>query len=437
MAASHIQKIQNVKALMIQITRKEACCGCEACVQICPKACISLKEDEEGFWYPHVDVSKCVDCKLCEQVCPVLHQEEPTRPLHIYAAKNKNEEIRLNSSSGGIFTLLAEDVLRRGGVVFGARFNQEWNVVHAYVQREEELADFRGSKYVQSRIGDAYRSAESFLKAGREVMFVGAPCQIRGLKLYLRKDYPNLLAVDFVCHGVPSPKMWRTYLNEIIAHQGDGKNSVLSHPVKFRRVERINFRSKSKGWKKYSFALTLSEATAEGEKNTVLLSSVNYENAYMKAFLDDLCLRPSCYHCPCKRFKSRSDLTLGDYWWIGNVDVSFDDDKGCSIVYANSDKGDMLLRKTEAEMFHTDSERDIKEAYLFEGAVSYSARKNKNRAAFFEGLGHTSFEELAESLRRKKTKREWTVDWLKAGLKKAGVFRMVKGIYKSMKYYGR
>ena len=118
MAASHIQKIQNVKALMIQITRKEACCGCEACVQICPKACISLKEDEEGFWYPHVDVSKCVDCRLCEQVCPVLHQEEPARPLHIYAAKNKNEEIRLDSSSGGIFTLLAEDVLRRGGVVF-------------------------------------------------------------------------------------------------------------------------------------------------------------------------------------------------------------------------------------------------------------------------------------------------------------------------------
>ena len=206
---------------MIEIKDKKDCCGCSACVQRCPKQCITLKEDNEGFLYPIVDKKTCIDCGLCEKVCPILHQGEPQKPLKVYAAKNLNEEIRRQSSSGGIFTLLAEQVIQEGGVVFGARFDENWEVKHDYTETIEGLAVFRGSKYVQSRIEDNYKKAEEFLKQGRKVLFSGTPCQIAGLKRFLRKEYEELLTVDFVCHGVPSPGVWRKYLKETVARMCD------------------------------------------------------------------------------------------------------------------------------------------------------------------------------------------------------------------------
>ena len=238
---------------MIHIEEKSKCCGCNACVQRCPKHCIAMREDEEGFLYPIIDESSCINCGLCEKVCPVLNQGEERKPLKVYAAKNRNEEIRMQSSSGGIFTLLAEQIIQEGGVVFGARFDENWDVIHDYTETIDGLASFRGSKYVQSRVGETYKQAESFLKQGRKVMFAGTPCQISGLKLFLCKDYENLLTVDFICHGVPSPGVWRKYLEELIARQGGGKNSVLSHPNEL--ITHIEFRNKRLGWKKYSFAL--------------------------------------------------------------------------------------------------------------------------------------------------------------------------------------
>ena len=213
---------------MIQILDKSQCCGCTACVSICPKQCITMREDEEGFLYPVVDSSHCIDCNLCKKVCPELYPKEMREPLHVYAAKHKNEQVRLASSSGGIFTLLAEKIIDEGGVVFGVRFNNNWDVVHDYTETMEGLAVFRGSKYVQSYMGDCYLKAKSFLEQGRKVMFTGTPCQIAGLKNFLRKDYDNLLTVDVVCHGVPSPKVWQVYLDEI-ARKG-GKNTVLLSP---------------------------------------------------------------------------------------------------------------------------------------------------------------------------------------------------------------
>lgn len=328
---------------MIDIRQKKDCCGCESCVQVCPKRCITLEEDKEGFLYPHADASLCVDCGLCEKVCPVINQGPICEPIGVYAAINPDEEIRRQSSSGGIFTLLAESIIVEGGVVFGARFDEHWNVIHDYTETKEGLEAFRGSKYVQSRIENAYRQAEQFLKAGRKVMFTGTPCQVKGLRLYLRKEYDNLLAVDFVCHGVPSPKVWRKYLDEEVAHQCD-KNSVSSHPIpsfseRDALVKGISFRNKASGWKKFSFVLTLSKASAAGEKNTVSSSSIFYDNAYMQAFLANLSLRPSCYNCPAKAGKSDSDITIGDFWGIENVAPSMDDDKGTSLVMLNTQKG--------------------------------------------------------------------------------------------------
>lgn len=313
---------------MIKIIDKEQCCGCSACLHICPKNSITFKEDKEGFLYPHVNMETCIDCGLCEKVCPVLNQNEERIPEKVYAAKHEDDEIRMKSSSGGIFTLLAEHVIDEGGVVFGARFNEKWEVIHDYTETKEGLAPFRGSKYVQSYIGNSYKIAESFLKNGRKVMFTGTPCQIAGLKKFLRKEYDNLLTVDFVCHGVPSPMIWQKYLEEEIADQ-DG--AVLTG---------VNFRDKSIGWKDFSFVLNFSKK--EGTiKHNYALSSVFTENIYMKAFLSNLSLRPSCYACPAKAGKSGADITIGDFWGIENVMSVFDDGEGISVVflYTLSDKG--------------------------------------------------------------------------------------------------
>ena len=182
---------------MIDITDKAKCCGCGACVQICPKQCISFISDKESFDYPVVDVSRCIGCDMCERVCPELNISLPSRPQATYAAINRNETVRRESSSGGVFTLLAESVVARGGVVFGARFDSDWTVRHDKAETSEELAAFRGSKYLQSCIGETFREAKSNLSDGRVVLFSGTPCQIAGLKGYLNKEYANLLTVDF------------------------------------------------------------------------------------------------------------------------------------------------------------------------------------------------------------------------------------------------
>ena len=376
---------------MIQITDKSHCCGCTACVSICPKQCIAMREDEEGFLYPVVDDFLCIDCGLCEKVCPVLHTDKEREPLEVYAARNKDEQIRQASSSGGIFTLLAEKVIEEGGIVWGATFNAEWEVVHDYTENKEGLAAFRGSKYVQSRIGDCYKQIKSFLKAGRKVMFTGTPCQVAGLKHYLGTEYDNLLTVDVVCHGVPSPKVWRLYLNGLLARQGNGKNSVLPHPTKKERsIESIEFRSKSTGWKKYSFALTLSVSDGHGVKNTVLLSSLFDENPFMDAFLSNLSLRPSCYACPVKEGKSGSDITIADFWGIEQVLPEYDDDKGTSLVLAFSEKGKQALACLEYD----------------KSEVSYKAALQKN-ISMLESVKIPVYRELFfRQLNRKKNFQE-------------------------------
>ena len=364
---------------MIQIKDKSACCGCAACVQRCPKQCISLKEDKEGFLYPIVDKNTCIDCGLCEKVCPIINPNEPREPLKVYAAKHKDDEIRMKSSSGGIFTLLAEQIIDEGGVVFGARFDEYWEVMHDYTETKEGLAVFRGSKYVQSRIGNTYQQAENFLKQGRKVMFTGTPCQIAGLKRFLRKEYENLLAVDFVCHGVPSPKVWRMYLDETLARQGIEKNTVFSHAMLRQKfIRSIDFRSKSTGWKKFSFALTLNKATVDGEENSVLLSSVFEENSFMRSFLSDFILRPACYRCVCKTGKSSADITLGDFWGIEYVLPKWDDNKGICLVLLY--KVNQLSSDNEAyELRETSYQDAIKKNIAFYSSV----QEPINRSFYF------------------------------------------------------
>lgn len=359
---------------MINIKNKQDCCGCSACSQRCPKQCISMQMDDEGFLYPQVDSSKCIDCHLCEKVCPVINQGEARTPLNVYAAKNSDKKVRYQSSSGGIFTLLAEQTIKDGGVVFGACWDNEWNVKHDYVDNISDLQKFRSSKYLQSVIGDSYLRAEQFLKTGCKVMFTGTPCQIAGLKHFLRKDYNNLLAVDVICHSVPSPGVWQQYLNE----------KLQSLEWKKSEIRRISFREKKTGWRGYSFVIE--------NENGAMLSELGSRNSFMRGFFADLYTRPSCQACPSKLLKSGSDITLGDCWGIEYFAPNIDDELGVSAVIVNTKKGDAAIKGlTNLYQIQYDDFSKRNPALIRSSVMS------KNKGIFFKE-DSKSFEEKIKTL---------------------------------------
>lgn len=374
---------------MIDIKDKKDCCGCSACVSVCVKHCSTMQTDEEGFLYPMVDQGACIDCGLCDKVCPVINQGAPVETQAAHIAINRNEETRLASSSGGIFTLLAEAIIRDGGVVFGARFDEDWSVIHSWTDTIEGLAAFRGSKYVQSRIGATYCEAKDFLKQGRKVLFSGTPCQIVGLKRYLRKEYDNLLTVDFICHGVPSPGVWQRYLGELCselrAKRGNGRNSVLLSMDELPVITGISFRDKTNGWKKFGFQVRY--AASKTASNSVSKSAIKEniflqpfsENSFMRGFLADVYLRPSCYACPAKSGKSSSDITIADAWGIHQFAQERDDDKGACYILENTDKGSRMLRQLQFDSFPV----DIENIKRYNPSYCTSSRPHPKRHKFF------------------------------------------------------
>lgn len=316
---------------MIDITDKRKCCGCHACANICPKHCIEMVYDDEGFLYPKIDKDKCINCGLCEKICPILKKEklqkkdiEKKIPL-AYAMKNKNLEVRMKSSSGGIFSLIAEYVLNQNGVVFGAGFDKNFKVVHTKIDKVEDIEKLRISKYVQSEIGDTYRQAKELLNEGRIVLFTGTPCQIGGLLSFLGKDYPNLYTQDLICHGVPSPKVWEKY----VEYREKEANS---------KIEKVIFRKKVDSWKRYSFSFMF-------KNKTEYLRTPYYKDPMMKMFLLNKCLRPSCHKCAFKEINRFCDITLADFWGINGVKPEMNDDKGTSLVLIHSEKGKKLFEE--------------------------------------------------------------------------------------------
>ena len=376
---------------MINIVNKTDCCGCNACAQRCPKQCIIMKADDEGFLYPIVDKETCIECGLCEKVCPVMNQAKPQQPLKVYAAYNKNEDVRIQSSSGGIFTLLAEETIKKGGVVFGVKFNKYWMPEFDYTENVKGIAQFRGSKYVQAIVGNAYKRAEEILKAGRDVLFCGTPCQIAGLKKFLRKEYDNLLTVDIICHGVPSPKVWNMYLKEICCSlykdlPVEKKQTVLTMGETYKScIEAISFRSKITGWKKYSFLIKLYFPNSNG-KNSVLFTEKYFKNSFMRAFLHDIITRPSCYACPTKQGKSHSDITIADFWGLNRVDPAFDDDRGCGAILINTANGETVYPLVQTIY----KEKTIKDVIACNSAYHKSCKPHCNRTKFFKELEETT-----------------------------------------------
>lgn len=345
---------------MIEIRTKEDCCGCYACYNICPKECITMETDNEGFWYPNIDKDKCINCNLCKKVCPIINK--PNSFLYekkSYAVFNKNEKIRLESSSGGIFSLLAEYVINNYGSVYGAVFDEDFNVKHIKITSLQDIELLRGSKYVQSRINDIFKSIKFDLKNNKMVLFTGTPCQVAGLQSFLQKKYNNLILIDIVCHGVPSPLVWQQYIDEL---KQNYKQDIKS----------IYFRDKSTGWKTYSVKFLFDK---DEYKN------IGFKDIYMKGFLNDIYLRPSCYNCNFKGIERVSDITVADFWGIENILPKMDDDKGTSLVVIHSEKGKQLFDKLSETMII--NEVDLNEAIKYNPSMIKSVKYNEKRKDFF------------------------------------------------------
>lgn len=359
---------------MIVLKDKQQCCGCSACAQVCPKKCIAMQPDEEGFLYPQIDQAACIECGLCDKVCPMLQSpaEDTSSQPKAYAAYNKDEATRLESSSGGVFTLLALQTLKNGGAVFGAALSADCKSVHhTMVSSEADLAKLRGSKYLQSEIGACYEQAQTFLRQGKPVLFSGTPCEIEGLKTFLRQDYENLTCVDLICHGSPSPKLWEKYVEYRAAQK--------KHTIKS-----VTFRDKRNSWKNYEVCMNLTEG-AEYRKPF-------YDETFMQMFLQDLCLRPSCYSCPFKKKNRVSDITLADFWGSGRVCPDMDDDKGLSLVIVHSVKGGKLLEEIKGKMKLR--EVPLEDALRGNPSMTHSCNKPAKRDEFMRNMEKTSIPEL-------------------------------------------
>ena len=317
---------------------------------------------------------------LCKKVCPILKSEkENKKEIITYACYNKNLKDRINSSSGGIFVLLAKQIIKKNGVVFGATFDNEFNVKHSYIETEKDLEKFMGSKYTQSVIGDSYKKVKEFLEKNRFVLFTGTPCQIEGLKSFLQKDYDKLYTQDIICHGVPSPKLWKKYL----LFQKNKYNE---------QINSISFRNKDNGWEKFQMKIQF---------DTKIYSQNHSNDIYMKAFLGNICLRDSCYNCSFKKKYRESDITLGDYWGVNNIHPDLNDDKGISIMIVNTPKGNELFEQIKEDIEYV--ETNVDEAIKYNSAMIKSVVHHKYEKEFMNNIDNMSVELLIKKYMPKTT----------------------------------
>lgn len=338
-----------------------------------------MKEDAEGFLYPQTDVPACIDCGLCEKTCPMLSDTGRENPLDVLAAINQDTGIRDGSSSGGAFTALASKVIADGGVVAGAAFDGRCEVHHEFVSSVAELGRLRGSKYVQSRTENTFRQTAQYLKEGRPVLFSGTPCQIKALRLFLGREYPLLYTVETVCHGVPGPGVWRAYLSDVL---GKSMASVRyqSSVLTLDGGLKVCFRDKSSGWKDYHVVI----GSSGGEN---ILDERHAKNRYMRLFLSDIALRPSCYACRAKNGRSGSDISIADYWGADRLMPEFYDDKGTSLVIINSEKGKRLfLSAASSAPGIRYAGTSLDDARKFNAGFSENVRVPYMRPYFFRGF---------------------------------------------------
>lgn len=361
---------------MIQILNKKDCISCFSCANKCPVEAISMLEDQEGFKYPAVDGQKCIECGLCNKVCPICNPPERKNLLNpnVYAAWSKSEQIRSDSTSGGIFSELAKEIYKQGGGVSGAVYASDWHVQHILSYEKKDLNQIRSSKYLQSDLNQVFLNIRDALDTGGGILFCGSPCQIAALYNFLEIDYENLYTIDFICKGMNSPEIFKKYI------------SYLEEKYKSKATS-VKFKHKKYGWHNFSTKV----AFANGKNyygwrftDTFMIGYLKY-NAFM---------RPSCYDCKFKNFPRMADITLADFWGIENIDERLDEDKGTSMVLINSSKG--------KELFHKISDNIRSEVVVSENVfqsnvcVNESSKMTETRNHVFRDMDTLTYKELSE-----------------------------------------
>lgn len=376
------------------ICDKNKCTGCHACYNVCPKKCIAMREDEYGFMHPEININECISCNLCKKTCPAINQVEYRKPKIAYAAWALNECERESSTSGGVASIFSNYIIENGGVVFGVSI--EDNVIkHIKVDKKNDLIKIKGSKYVQSKIGDTYKEAKKELEIGRKVLFIGTPCQIAGLIKYLDRGYENLITIDIICHGVPSQKILGDYIKENFA---------------LHDFNKISFRDKDE----FNFKLLKDDKT--------LVNIPMTKSFYYTGFMKSLFYNEACYECPFSTEKRISDATIGDFWGLGE-EKAFEHDKikGVSLILPNTEKGLMLVYKCKDKMFL--EERNVSEAIYGNDQLRRPAIKHKNYDLFRKLYVKKGFNYAA----KKSLQFDMNLDKIKAELKKNRlIFKMIK-----------
>lgn len=344
---------------MITVNEKSKCSGCAACFNSCPVNAIKMEPDDEGFLYPHVDQEICIRCNQCNKSCP--YENKPIKEIDLelcYAAYNRDDAEREISSSGGIFIALAKHIVAQRGIVFGAAFDEKFLVYHKSAETYEELQPLIGSKYLQSKIGDTYRTVKTMLMADRKVLFVGTGCQIGGLLGYLRKDYDNLICVDFICLGVPSPKVWKDYLN---------------FHFKGEEIKCVNFKDKTLGWHNFSLKVVT-------DKKVCITAGRKTE--FFSGYFRHLISRPSCSSCIFKEGNRLSDITISDCWGYHTIAPEIDDNKGLSSIVCHSEKGKAIFEEIKNGLIW--KETKIEDVRRFNSNYYLPAKKVDNREDFWK-----------------------------------------------------
>lgn len=319
------------------VFEKEKCCGCMLCKAVCPTKAITIREDEEGFQYPEIDEQKCIHCGKCKKVCCFNNHNDTNQEKiepQVFAVKNKNDEIRKKATSGGFFISLASNVIKKGGVVYGAILNEGLDVEHIRVTEEKDLEKFYGSKYVQSTIDKIYPQLLEDITNNKMVLFSGTPCQVDAIQTFLAQknqfDISNLITCDFVCHGVPTDKIFK-------------ENIKFLEKKYQKKITSYRFRTKDYGWRGHHEKAIFEDGTDTTQYNN------RYMNIYKELYGSLKIIRPSCYHCPYAKEQRISDITMGDFWGIENYDQDFSDNKGISFVMLNTQKGQEIFEDIKKE----------------------------------------------------------------------------------------
>lgn len=346
---------------MITVVPKQSCIGCGACLSVCPVNAISMEADSEYFLYPKVNEEMCTECGECLKVCPALEEiqfDRIEKPV-VWAALSNDETVRKNSSSGGVFYELARSILKKNSIIYGAAFNDDFNLIHRSAVNEAEIFPLMGSKYLQSATNRIFSEVKSKLDNGKEVLFSGTPCQVAGLNTFLQKDYSNLITCDLICHGVASPGVFESYINKI-------------EKVHNSKVLEYKFRAKPHSWRHFCTLIKY----GNGEQSTEPFN----QNLFMRGYLADIFLRPSCYDCKYSRIPRVADITLGDFWGIWDIEKGWDDDKGTTALIANSTKGKQMID----EISLIKREAQLKWVISGNPALTGSVRPHKKRKYFFQ-----------------------------------------------------